>query len=158
MPALGLLLGFVSSVASADDQPLRTGREAMGDWTTDAPGVRRHITVQDLPPPGATNSAQNHPKLVPRPEGAWPKVPEGFEVGEFAHDFTQPRKIVAAPNGDVFVAESKANRIRIQDIMECIQRIDELKPSGARKRLAALVSGGFVRHSEKKYHRGNQCS
>jgi hypothetical protein len=45
-----------------------------------------------------------------------------------------------------------------QDIMERIQRIDELKPSGARKRLAALVSGGFVRHSEKKYHRGNQCS
>jgi len=45
-----------------------------------------------------------------------------------------------------------------QDIMERIQRIDELKPSGARKRLAALVSGGFVRHSEKKYHRGHQCS
>src|SRR4051794_15344574 len=33
-----------------------TGEAALGDWTTDAPGVRRRITVADLPPPNATAS------------------------------------------------------------------------------------------------------
>jgi glucose/arabinose dehydrogenase len=95
------------------DSPLLTGQAAMGDWTTDAPGVRRRITVKDLPAPGATKSSLNQPKLVKRPQDAWPKVPEGFSVQEFASDFKQPRVIVTAPNGDFFVAESKADRIRV---------------------------------------------
>ncbi len=92
---------------------LLTGNQAMGDWTTDAPGVRRQITVADLPPPGATKTAQNQPKMVARPDGALPKVPPGFSVTEFARDLEQPRVVVTAPNGDIFVAESKANRVRM---------------------------------------------
>jgi glucose/arabinose dehydrogenase len=90
-----------------------TGREALGDWTTDAPGVRRKVAVEDLTKPYDTPSAENHPKLVERPEGARPKAPEGFEVAEFAAGLKQPRVIVRAPNGDLFVAESKADRIRV---------------------------------------------
>jgi glucose/arabinose dehydrogenase len=90
-----------------------TGKDALGDWTTDAPGVRRKITVDDLARPYDTPSANNHPRVVSRPEGAWPKAPEGFEVTEFATQLTQPRVIVCAPNGDLFVAESRANRIRL---------------------------------------------
>jgi glucose/arabinose dehydrogenase len=97
--------------ASAAD--VRTGKDAMGDWTTDAPGVRRKITKDDLATPYDTPSANNHPKLVKRPEGAWPKAPEGFEVTEYASGFQQPRVIVRAPNGDLFVAESAAGRIRV---------------------------------------------
>jgi glucose/arabinose dehydrogenase len=85
----------------------------MGDWTTDAPGVRRRITVADLPPPFATRSVDNGPHVAPRPEGAWPKVPPGFKVTEFARDLDNPREIVTAPNGDVFVAESEPGRIRV---------------------------------------------
>ena len=103
------LLGLVTP---AHAQVL-TGRAAMGDWTTDAPGVRRKITVADLPPPHATDSARNSPKLVERPAGATPRVPERFVVKEFARDLVQPRVIVTAPNGDLFVAESRANRIRV---------------------------------------------
>jgi glucose/arabinose dehydrogenase len=112
--ALILLTGvwLLFSVTGADT-PLLTGQAAMGDWTRDAPGVRHRITVHDLPEPGATKSAQNQPKLVKRPEGAWPKVPDGFEVGEFARDLEQPRAMVTAPNGDLFVAESKAGRIHV---------------------------------------------
>src|SRR5262245_50004502 len=62
---------------------LLTGQSAMGDWTTDAPGVRRRITVADLPKPYATESARNSPRLVPRPAGALPQVPTGFKVEEF---------------------------------------------------------------------------
>ena len=42
-----------------------------------------------------------------------PKAPEGFKVTEFATGLREPRVIVRAPNGDLFVAESKAHRIRV---------------------------------------------
>src|SRR4051812_36202702 len=58
------------------------GRGALGDWASDAPGIRRKITVADLATPYDTPSADNHPKLVARPEGAWPKAPQGFQVTE----------------------------------------------------------------------------
>lgn len=90
-----------------------TGQGALGDWTTDAPGVRRKVSIDDLAQPFATPSAENHPRIVARPEGAWPKVPAGFEVTEFATKLVEPRVIVRAPNGDLFLAESRANRIRI---------------------------------------------
>lgn len=90
-----------------------TGKAAFGDWRDDAPGVRRHIRATDLPKPYSSESAQNGAHMVSRPEGAWPKVPTGFKVTEFATGFNEPRVIVTAPNGDVFVAESRADRIRI---------------------------------------------
>lgn len=108
---LALLPGAVQ--AAEPERRTLTGKEALGDWTTDAPGVRRKITLDDLAKPFETPSAKNHPKIVPRPEGAWPKAPEGFEVTEFATKLTEPRVIVRAPNGDLFVSESRANRVRI---------------------------------------------
>jgi len=83
------------------------------DWKSDAPGTRRKLTLKELPAPGATESAKNFPKVVKRPEGAVPKVPEGFVVEEFLSDLKNPRVIVTAPNGDLFVSESKADRVRI---------------------------------------------
>ncbi len=85
----------------------------MGDWTTDAPGVRRRITVADLPKPFESASAFNQPRLAKRPEGAMPVVPKGFKVEEFASGLKNPRLIRTAPNGDLFVAESSANLIRV---------------------------------------------
>jgi glucose/arabinose dehydrogenase len=112
LPAcLGVL--FACGPDLSAEKPLLTGKDAMADWTTDAPGVRRKLTVGDLPPPNATESARNHPKIVPRPEGASPKVPPGFAVSEFLGDLKAPRVIVTAPNGDFFVSESKSNRVRI---------------------------------------------
>jgi glucose/arabinose dehydrogenase len=90
-----------------------TGKEALGDWTTDAPGVRRRITTADLPRPYATRSVDNGARLVARPRDAWPQVPAGFKVEEFAAGLEDPRLIRAAPNGDLFVAESRAGKIRV---------------------------------------------
>jgi glucose/arabinose dehydrogenase len=90
-----------------------TGENALGDWTTDAPGVRRLITTRDMPRPYATPSVDNGPRMVPRPEGARPKVPVGFKVDEFATGLNNPRNIITAPNGDLFVAESNRNRVRL---------------------------------------------
>ena len=113
--ALSLILAdCMSTPANADDQTrVRTGPSAFGDWTTDAPGVRRKITVADLPPPFATNSAGNGPRIVAPPEDAMPRVPAGFKVELFASGLEHPRLLRAAPNGDIFIAESSANRIRV---------------------------------------------
>src|SRR5687767_2823930 len=112
--ALALISSLPNSFMSAADRTQAlTGKAALGDWTTDAPGVRRRLSVADLPPPNATESARNSPKLVKRPADAWPKVPEGFTVQEFATGLSNPRVIVTAPNGDFFVAESKSNRVRV---------------------------------------------
>jgi glucose/arabinose dehydrogenase len=111
-------LGMTRPPTTGADEPkhpggVLTGRAALGDWTTDAPGVRRKITVEDLAVPYATPSANNHPKVVKRPAGAWPKAPDGFRVTEFATGLSQPRVIVRAPSGDLFLAESGANRVRV---------------------------------------------
>jgi glucose/arabinose dehydrogenase len=92
---------------------LLTGEAAKGDWTTDAPGVRRKLTPADLPAPYATESAHNQPRRVAQPQGALPQVPDGFRVEKFADNLVNPRMIRTAPNGDLFVAESEANRIRV---------------------------------------------
>lgn len=104
---------FLAGAFAAEEKPLLSGKDAMGDWMTDAPGVRRKITVADLPAPGATESFNNPPKMVRRPEAAAPHVPPGFQVTEFARDLKEPRVIVTAPNGDFFVAESRADRVRV---------------------------------------------
>jgi len=112
---LPLALAALTALADTPNSSTRTltGQDALGDWTTDAPGVRRKVTVEDLAKPYDTPSARNSPRVVSRPEGAWPKAPAGFEVTEFVTKLVQPRVIVCAPNGDLFVAESKANRVRV---------------------------------------------
>ena len=79
--ALGSMLATFDVVvapaaAIADDavspRATLTGKDALGDWTTDAPGVRRKITLADLATPFETPSANNFPRVVRRPQGAWP--------------------------------------------------------------------------------------
>jgi glucose/arabinose dehydrogenase len=100
-------------VARTSGEEVLTGDAAKGDWTSDAPGVRRKLTTSDLPQPYASESVRNQPHKVSQPEGAWPKVPEGFVVQKFASDLDDPRMIRTAPNGDLFIAESKSDQIRV---------------------------------------------
>jgi glucose/arabinose dehydrogenase len=83
------------------------------DFRFEAPGNSRKITPQDLPKPYATSSSNNGPKVVARPNDAWPKAPAGFTVQLYATDLKNPRLIRTAPNGDVFLAESSAGMIKI---------------------------------------------
>jgi glucose/arabinose dehydrogenase len=75
--------------------------------------VTRLIKPSDLPAPYATKSASNAPQPSAMPEGARPKVPDGFTVSEFASGLREPRVIAIAPNGDVFVADSGAGEIDV---------------------------------------------
>ena len=90
-----------------------SGQRVAGNWTSDAPGVRHHITLDDLPKPYESKSVDNGPHLIERPAKAWPKVPPGFKVEEFLTGLDNPRLIRTAPNGDIFVAESGPGRIRV---------------------------------------------
>jgi glucose/arabinose dehydrogenase len=90
-----------------------TGQAAMGDWTGDAPGVRRKLTVADLPSPSASLSASNFPTIVSRPRDAQLHVPDGFRIEEYAAGLRDPRVLLTAPNGDIFVTESRANQIKV---------------------------------------------
>jgi glucose/arabinose dehydrogenase len=85
-----------------------------GTATAHDPAVLGHhdVRFEALPAPFATPSADNGPRVVARPEGAWLHVPPGFHVAPYAEgDFTMPRKLAVAPNGDVFVADSEAGTI-----------------------------------------------
>ncbi|HUO17880.1 MAG TPA: PQQ-dependent sugar dehydrogenase [Verrucomicrobiae bacterium] len=83
------------------------------DFRYEAPAQTHKITVADLPQPYATKSAGNGPSLVPRPENVWPVAPEGFKVNLYANGLKNPRWMMTAPNGDIFLAESKAGQIRV---------------------------------------------
>jgi glucose/arabinose dehydrogenase len=106
------LFTLMSGQVFAQQAPL-TGKEAMSDWRSDKPGVGRLIKPADLPRPGATPSVSNSSRIVPRPAGAAPQVPAGFKIGLFVEGLDNPRQIRVAPNGDIFVAETAAGRIRV---------------------------------------------
>lgn len=101
------------SLSALAANPVLEGTAAYGDWKSDAPGIRRHIRMSDLPLPYASSSATNDPAVVQKPAEARLSAPPGFEVRLFAHGLAQPRLIRVAPNGDIFVAESGVGRIRV---------------------------------------------
>jgi glucose/arabinose dehydrogenase len=107
------LVSAGAALVAAEEAPPRTGGEAYGDWRTDAPGVRRKITPAGLPAPLASRPVANPSLVVAQPAGASPKAPPGFSVSLFAKDLAGPRAIRVAPNGDIFVSESRAGRVRI---------------------------------------------
>jgi glucose/arabinose dehydrogenase len=82
-------------------------------WQHAAPGVKHHITASELPPPFRTASAGNGPQVVKQPTNAVLSVPPGFTVRLFAKGLSGPRLMRVAPNGDIFIAETGANRIRV---------------------------------------------
>jgi glucose/arabinose dehydrogenase len=120
--AFVLALALVSSLAvRADDTPAKkasphpvlTGQAAFTDALHESPGIRRHLTVADLPAPAPNESVDNGPTLVPRPANAWPIALQGFKVELYATDLDNPRLLRTAPNGDLFLAESATGKIKI---------------------------------------------
>jgi glucose/arabinose dehydrogenase len=112
--AIAMFTTVTSTIAAAWAEPARLeGKDAFGSWQSDKPGTIRLIRQQDLPAPGATRSVANVARVVAKPAGAAPQVPPGFKISLFASGLSGPRIIRVAPNGDIFVAETHANRIRV---------------------------------------------
>jgi glucose/arabinose dehydrogenase len=115
-------LGLPQNARAADALPEDIGGSSIKappptrpftDFRYEKPGTVRKITVSDLPQPYATHSAENGPEVVARPENAWPKTLPGFKVELFTTGLENPRTLRTAPNGDIFLAESDAGRIRV---------------------------------------------
>ncbi|TIX59975.1 MAG: hypothetical protein E5V33_19960, partial [Mesorhizobium sp.] len=98
------------------------------------PGVRRLIKPQDLPAPYRTRSSSNGPGVGDRPEGVKPLLPPGFSIELVASGIDNPRVVRVAPNGDLFVADSKANQIRVYRLAE----------GGARPAQQAIFAEGLT--------------
>lgn len=101
------VVALLAASAAALAQNLRTGNAAYGDWQTDAPGVIRRITVNDIPPPLDTPSAANRSKVIPKPADAALKTMSGFTVEPFVTDMHGARVLRVAPNGDIFLSRSR---------------------------------------------------
>src|ERR1700677_1433673 len=119
--------------AALPAQQTITGPAAFADWNQQQRGVRRKITLADLPEPNPAEAVNNTPHVIPRPADAWPIAPPGFKVTLYAGGdsapmqradnkqvmtlsggtFTMPRLIRTAPNGDLFLADSGAGTLFI---------------------------------------------
>jgi glucose/arabinose dehydrogenase len=117
-------------------KPVLSGEAAFGDWHADKPGVRRLFKPNDQPRPFVTKSVSNGPDKVMMPAGAKPLLPPGFTAELVASGIANPRTVRVAPNGDLFVADSKANQIRIYRLKE-----GSAKPASE----AVFATGGALR-------------
>lgn len=109
-----VLIVHAAGYDTSDVKNVMTGSAAFTNYKEEAPGKFRKITVADLPKPFATASAGNPPKDVARPSDMWPKAPPGFKVEQYVSEgLVLPRELRAAPNGDIFLADSQANKILI---------------------------------------------
>ncbi len=115
--SLALLHSFAAhagtAAKTAPKHAVLTGQAAFTDAAHESPGIRRHLTVADLPAPAPEQSVDNGPSLVSRPTSAWPIAPKGFKVELYASDLDNPRLLRTAPNGDLFLAESETGKIKV---------------------------------------------
>ncbi len=133
-----------------------TGQAAFADYDQQQPGVRRKITLADLPAPAPDEAVNNGPHLVPKPDGAWPIAPPGFKVtlyagGDFKptaasssqnnqapsvptapSQFREPRLLRTAPNGDIFLSDSHGDKIYV---------MRGVGPDGRAKTISTFASG-----------------
>jgi glucose/arabinose dehydrogenase len=153
LPALVVALAL--PVYAQNGQTI-TGQAAFADWNQQQPGVRRKITLADLPAPKPEEAVNNGPHLVARPQGAWPIAPAGFKVTLYAGgDFTptaasssinnqapsvpaapstfrEPRLLRTAPNGDIFMSDSHGDKIFV---------LRGVGPDGKAQKISTFATG-----------------
>lgn len=101
----GFSIGYIGSASAHDVAVEPSSVEIAGSMR------RYQVKIENLPKPYQTESASRSSSLVPQPKNAELKMPNGFRINQFAENFSQPRVMALAPNGDVFVADSSADKI-----------------------------------------------
>jgi glucose/arabinose dehydrogenase len=70
------------------------------------------IKPAELPKPDEGESATRASNIIDQPENATFNLPKGFKVNVFAEgEFSYPRMMALAPNGDIFLADSYGGKI-----------------------------------------------
>ena len=133
LPVCALVVPLCLAVrAQSPAKAVLTGQAAFTDAAHEAPGIRRHLTVADLPAPAPRESVDNGPTIVPRPENLLPIAPKGFQVQLYATGLDNPRLIRTAPNGDLFLAESETGKIKV---------FRGVGPEGKAKQVSVFATG-----------------
>jgi glucose/arabinose dehydrogenase len=109
------LISYLKSVQSAKPEILQTAKQTSdaADWKQDKPGRLHRIDLSALPAPGETPSVRNRHQLLEKPADAKLSLPPGFRIDVFSRDLEGPRRMLVAPNGDIFVTETPNGRISI---------------------------------------------
>lgn len=106
-----LLLISATWLTSCNGQVKKSEKEALSQQPANV--VKTAIGDLTLPPPFATQSATVRSSIVDWPAGKMPVAPKGFTVSKFADKLDNPRWIYVAPNNDIFVSESAADRLTV---------------------------------------------
>lgn len=106
-----LLLGSATWLTSCNGQVKKSEKEALSKQPANT--VKTAIGDLTLPPPFATQSTSVRSSIVDWPTGKMPVAPSGFTVSKFADKLDNPRWIYVAPNNDIFVSESAADRLTV---------------------------------------------
>ncbi len=104
---------LVGPALAAGQDGVLTGEQAFGDWRQDKPGVRRLIRLQDLQKPDPAQSSVNGADAAAMPKGAVPLLPAGFSAKLIASGIAGPRVVRVAPDGDLFVSDSRRDRVLV---------------------------------------------
>lgn len=75
-----------------------------------------------LPPPFATPSANNPPRVISRPGGANLRVPGGFDVEVFAEGFQVPRFMMLGPHQEILLSDAAKDGEGAVYVLEGSQR------------------------------------
>ncbi|MDX2221675.1 MAG: PQQ-dependent sugar dehydrogenase [Rhodospirillaceae bacterium] len=106
-----MVLAVVSVWAAAP--ALAQGPAFIAAPTPQAPGLTISVDPAALAAPYATPHASNFAQSLSLPAVPTLAVPAGFAVNLYAQGLSSARNLIVAANGDVFVAEENANRVRL---------------------------------------------
>ncbi len=90
---------------------------------------------------------ENPPVVVPRPSDAQLRLPPGFRIELYAEGgFDKPRRVVLAPNGDVFVSDADAGTITVLRGLDSAGRSQKRTAfaTGLTKPFGIAFAPGFV--------------
>ncbi len=76
-------------------------------------GTKYHLKIEDLAKPFATPSQARGAQRISRPTDATLRVPPGFRANVFRDGLTGPRWLTVAANGDVILAETWNDEVKI---------------------------------------------
>lgn len=100
-----------------------------------------------LPPPYATPSVANGAKVIPQPDGVALKVPQGFQVTEYASGFKKARVLLGLSDGAVLVSDAvKGGAIYVIE-----DKNRDGKPDGEKRALISPVEQPYGMAVLKEY-------
>ncbi|MFN7995166.1 MAG: PQQ-dependent sugar dehydrogenase [Bryobacteraceae bacterium] len=90
-----------------------------------------------LPPPNATPSSNNGPRVVSKPGDAQLHVPAGFAVNAYAEEFARPRYMLLGPGGELLLSDAAEGPDGCVWVMP-LNRHDGFQPHDRKKLISGL--------------------